>query len=68
LDSEAFAKEVELAQASEKFGRWPEAIEKYRRALALYAGDFLSEDLYEDWTQAPRIHSVRELRWTKARS
>jgi len=32
----------------------PEAIAEYEAALALYRGDFLTEDLYADWTIAIR--------------
>ena len=33
----------------------------YERALGLYAGDLLPEDLYEEWTQRPRqeLHELR---------
>ncbi len=36
------------------------ALECFTQALALYRGDFLSEDLYDDWLVGPREH-FREL-------
>ncbi|MBI3659491.1 tetratricopeptide repeat protein, partial [Candidatus Acetothermia bacterium] len=56
LDTEEFQKKVETAYASERAGRWPEALETYRQAIELYQGDFLAEDLYEEWTITPRRH------------
>lgn len=56
LDTEEFEKQIKAAQASERAGRWPEALDTYRQALDLYQGDFLAEDLYEEWTLSPRQH------------
>jgi DNA-binding SARP family transcriptional activator len=33
-----------------------EAVVEYRMATELYRGDFLEEDLYEDWPNAQREH------------
>jgi DNA-binding SARP family transcriptional activator len=37
-------------------GHLAEAVTNYLRADRLYQGDFLEEDLYEDWTGLPREH------------
>src|SRR5919197_1375223 len=52
IDVQAF----ELATAAARDGR---TIDAYRAALALYAGELLPEDRYEDWTAARR-ESLRE--------
>ncbi|MBI3460546.1 tetratricopeptide repeat protein, partial [Candidatus Acetothermia bacterium] len=56
LDTEEFQKQIEVAQVSEKAGRWPEALEIYQQAIQLYRGDYLAEDLYEEWALALREH------------
>jgi DNA-binding SARP family transcriptional activator len=38
----------------ESAGRLEEAILQYRSAESMYLGDFLEEDLYDDWAAAPR--------------
>jgi DNA-binding SARP family transcriptional activator len=38
----------------EKAGRRPEAAAEYEKGTALYRGDYLVEDLYEDWTMVER--------------
>jgi DNA-binding SARP family transcriptional activator len=38
----------------ERARRMPEAAAEYERAIALYRGDYLVEDLYEDWTMVER--------------
>jgi|GEM_PF-866068 len=43
----------------------PAAIPQYEEALALYGGDFLPDDLYEDWARAPR-NRLRQLYITLA--
>jgi predicted ATPase/DNA-binding SARP family transcriptional activator len=53
VDVEIFGAEAALAHRDKD----PSA---YRRALDLYAGDLLPEDLYEEWTEGPRA----ELRQT----
>jgi DNA-binding SARP family transcriptional activator len=35
-------------------GRIPEAVAEYEKAVALYRGDYLVEDVYEDWTLVER--------------
>ncbi|MBI1743232.1 tetratricopeptide repeat protein [Candidatus Acetothermia bacterium] len=56
IDTEEFQRFIEAAQASEKAGRWPEALGTYQQAMALYQGEFLAEDLYEEWASTPREH------------
>lgn len=38
----------------EKAGRAPEAVAQYEKAVKLYRGDYLIEDLYEEWTMTER--------------
>ncbi len=49
-DVEAF--DEAMRQGGSLFAReqWKPASHAYKRALDLYAGDFLAEDLYEEWT------------------
>jgi DNA-binding SARP family transcriptional activator len=54
VDTEEFLKIFELAQISEKDELWSEALHHYQNALTHYEGDFLSEDVYEDWTMPLR--------------
>jgi len=54
LDTEVFQQLLEGAQRLEGEQRWEEARKRYEEALALYRGEFLAEDRYEDWTQGPR--------------
>ena len=54
IDTELFEKELALAQRAEEAGRWSEALRGYEQAIAIYQGDYLAEDLYEEWTTAPR--------------
>ncbi|MCU0486326.1 MAG: winged helix-turn-helix domain-containing protein [Anaerolineales bacterium] len=56
LDIEEFEKHVQAAQSLEAAGKLPEAIEHYTAAESLYQGDFLDEDLYDDWPKARRTH------------
>ncbi|MBI3660090.1 winged helix-turn-helix domain-containing protein [Candidatus Acetothermia bacterium] len=54
LDTEEFQKFFQDAHEAEQAGRWLPALENYQQAVALYQGDFLAEDLYEEWTLGPR--------------
>ncbi len=60
LDVDAFEGLLARARRGEREGSAEEAIEAYAGALALYRGDFLDDDLYEDWTVMPReaLHSA----------
>jgi DNA-binding SARP family transcriptional activator len=49
VDCEAFMKDFAAARALEQRGDLVEAIRKYHMAEALYTGEFLEEDRYEDW-------------------
>jgi DNA-binding SARP family transcriptional activator len=48
VDTEEFQKELEAMQALEKAGRWLEAMDSYQKAINLYRGEYLSEDLYAE--------------------
>ncbi len=56
LDSEQFERHAQVGQRLEAAGQWAEAAVEYNLAKDLYRGDFLEEDLYEDWTSLPREH------------
>ena len=49
VDSDAFAEHLKTAQKLERCGDLNSAIREYRAADALYQGQFLEEDRYEDW-------------------
>ncbi len=50
IDVEAFSAGLEQANSLARTERWRAALEAYERALALYRGPVLVEDLYEDWS------------------
>lgn len=54
VDSEQFLRHAEAGAASADAGRHDEARRELQLAEALYGGDFLQEDLYEDWSSAFR--------------
>lgn len=54
LDCEDFAQNAQAGRRLEASGRLDEADEAYQRAEELYLGDFLKEDLYEEWTGSIR--------------
>lgn len=54
LDFEEFARFVKAGQVHAGAGRMSEAIEAFGVAEDLYRGDFLEEDLYEDWPRSQR--------------
>lgn len=54
LDADEFTARCQAGERLAREDRIPEAIAEYEAALALYRGDFLTEDLYADWAIAPR--------------
>ncbi|MBI1742496.1 tetratricopeptide repeat protein [Candidatus Acetothermia bacterium] len=56
VDTETFQEQIEAAQEAERTGHWAEALASYKQAIDLYLGDYLAEDLYEEWTISPREH------------
>ena len=53
-DAWEFEEHQRNAEASSRNGKLDEAIQEYRPALDLVKGDFLAEDLYEDWAMEAR--------------
>ena len=53
-DVEEFDRRYEEGRRLEGLGRGGEAAGEYEGAVALYRGDYLVEDLYEDWTMVER--------------
>lgn len=49
VDLEQFVQRYEAGQRLERRGNLAEALSEYEVAESLYQGDFLEEDLYEDW-------------------
>ena len=49
LDFQEFERCINTGRQFEKAGRHDEAIQQYATAEQLYQGDFLQDDLYEDW-------------------
>jgi DNA-binding SARP family transcriptional activator len=49
LDSDEFERHASAGRRLETAGDLPGAAAAYERALALYQGDFLADDPYEDW-------------------
>jgi DNA-binding SARP family transcriptional activator len=53
-DVDEFEAHYEEGWRLEKEGRAREAAAEYEKAIELYRGDYLVEDLYEDWTMVER--------------
>jgi len=53
-DTEEFRTLYERGRRLERTRRIPEAVAEYEEAIELYRGDYLIEDLYEDWTMVER--------------
>ncbi len=53
-DVDEFDARHEQGRRLERVGRAGEAIAEYEEAVELYRGDYLVEDLYEDWTMVER--------------
>jgi LuxR family maltose regulon positive regulatory protein len=53
-DVEEFEAHYEEGRCLQKEGRGWEASAEYEKAIELYRGEYLVEDLYEDWTMVER--------------
>lgn len=53
-DVEEFDSHYERGRFLERAGEADDAASEYEKAVALYRGDYLLEDLYEDWTMIER--------------
>jgi DNA-binding SARP family transcriptional activator len=53
-DVDDFDNRYERGRSLQRAHRMPEAAAEYERAISLYRGDYLVEDLYEDWTMVER--------------
>jgi len=58
-DFEQFIQRYEAGQRLERRGKLAEALSEYETAESLYQGDFLQEDLYEDWP-IPQRESLKD--------
>jgi len=56
VDGEEFEKHVQAGRRLEAARQLAEAMAEYGIAEGLYQGDFLEEDLYEDWPRVQREH------------
>ena len=56
VDVERFLEYLRQGQALERAGRAADAVQPYEHAVALYNDDYLSDNLYDEWTEAPRNH------------
>jgi DNA-binding SARP family transcriptional activator len=56
-DADEFLRCVEEGRSAARLGSLDQALHSYRRALALYRGEYLPEARYEDWsaTEAERL-------------
>jgi DNA-binding SARP family transcriptional activator len=54
VDFEEFERHLQAGRQLEAAGQLPGAITEYEIAASLYQGDFLEEDLYDDWPVLPR--------------
>lgn len=53
-DTDEFDSRYEKGHRLEEAGRVSEAVAEYEKAAELYRGDYLIEDLYEEWTMIER--------------
>lgn len=53
-DVDEFDRRYERGRRLQKARRMPEAVAEYEGSIELYRGDYLVEDLYEDWTMVER--------------
>jgi DNA-binding SARP family transcriptional activator len=56
LDFQEFEKHVQAGRRLEAAGRLAQSMAEYGIAEGLYQGDFLEEDLYQDWPRLQREH------------
>ena len=56
LDTVEFGRELEGAHGLAERSEWVLAAEAFETAIAWYRGDFLPEDRYEPWAEAPARH------------
>lgn len=56
IDVEAFDEHLKQAKAYEKAQAISKAVQEYMMAEALYLGEFLEEDRYEDWVASRRMN------------
>ena len=54
VDKDVFEDYYVLGRGFEKTGQRKEAAAEYEKAIKLYRGDYLIEDLYDDWTMIER--------------
>jgi DNA-binding SARP family transcriptional activator len=54
IDVEEFETQLQTGRRFEAAGQPAEAMREYAAAVSLYQGDFLAEDLYEDWPRSQR--------------
>lgn len=54
IDSEAFEAQAERGRRAQEDDHMLEAVTAYETARTLYRGDFLEENIYDDWTFAER--------------
>ncbi len=54
VDTQFFVEQAQAGERLEQAGEILPAIEAYQAAIEIYRGDFLVEDLYEDWTIVQR--------------
>ena len=59
VDTERFENHIRSAKTRGIRGSIIESINEYKKAQALYLGDFLADDLYEDWIEDIR-HKYKE--------
>jgi DNA-binding SARP family transcriptional activator len=59
VDVEEFVQRYEAGQSFKRRGKLAEAMGEYEAAEALYQGDFLEEDLYQDWL-IPRREGLKD--------
>jgi DNA-binding SARP family transcriptional activator len=59
IDVDELLERYDAGQRLERRGKLTEAAMEYEVAESLYQGDFLEEDLYEEWT-IPRRESLRD--------